>query len=416
MFTTKNTALLHFVCKSAVWKKPENMLQYHHKSAFEYDLEVDIMSIGTTIKKLRRERDMTQEQLAEYLGITANAVSQWECDRTAPDISQLPMLANIFRVSADVILGIDVNAKDTQIEEIYNEARELFCTGHLEQANDLCREGLKKFPDAYILMKELAFNLSYSKNRAQQEESIALFERILAGPTDDSAKNVAIGNLCRLYMAVGKPEVAKELAETISDPIYTKAQCRRMTLRGEEWADDMRNQVAIDFDNFIWGLRNLMSAFKDNHPIFTDEELLLLWQKIICLVDVFYENGDYAFHEQILMQAHFRRAKLYLKSGNPETALDELENMRRHIESFERYSDGLLGKLVILPPDKWPTSLLVRPRDENDSRIAMQVSSPSTENAAMEYLRSLSDSAFDAIRGHERFCELEEQLKKTARE
>ncbi len=38
------------------------------------------MSIGTTIKKLRRERDMTQEQLADFLGITANSVSQWECD------------------------------------------------------------------------------------------------------------------------------------------------------------------------------------------------------------------------------------------------------------------------------------------------------------------------------------------------
>lgn len=38
------------------------------------------MSIGSTIKKLRREQNMTQEQLAEYLGITANAVSQWECE------------------------------------------------------------------------------------------------------------------------------------------------------------------------------------------------------------------------------------------------------------------------------------------------------------------------------------------------
>ena len=55
------------------------------------------MSIGTTIKKLRHEREMTQEQLAEYLGITANAVSQWECDRTAPDISQLPMLARVLQ-------------------------------------------------------------------------------------------------------------------------------------------------------------------------------------------------------------------------------------------------------------------------------------------------------------------------------
>ena len=38
------------------------------------------MSIGKTIKKLRRERDITQEQLAAYLGITSRAVSQWECD------------------------------------------------------------------------------------------------------------------------------------------------------------------------------------------------------------------------------------------------------------------------------------------------------------------------------------------------
>ena len=73
------------------------------------------MSIGSTIKRLRRERDLTQEQLAEYLGITSRAVSQWECDRTAPDISQLPSLCHIFDVSSDVLLGIDI-AKS--IEEI----------------------------------------------------------------------------------------------------------------------------------------------------------------------------------------------------------------------------------------------------------------------------------------------------------
>ena len=79
------------------------------------------MSIGSTIKKLRRDHDMTQEQLAEYLGITANAVSQWECDKTYPDISQLPVLANLFGVSSDVILGINVGSKDAQIKKIYDE-------------------------------------------------------------------------------------------------------------------------------------------------------------------------------------------------------------------------------------------------------------------------------------------------------
>ena len=76
------------------------------------------MSIGTTIKKLRRERNMTQEQLAEYLGITANAVSQWECDRTAPDISQLPMLARILQVTTDRLLGVDFSRDEAEIERI----------------------------------------------------------------------------------------------------------------------------------------------------------------------------------------------------------------------------------------------------------------------------------------------------------
>ena len=84
------------------------------------------MSIGTTIKKLRRERDMTQEQLAEYLGITANAVSQWECDRTTPDISQLPLLVHIFNVSADELLEINVANKEREIEQLHDKIYTFF--------------------------------------------------------------------------------------------------------------------------------------------------------------------------------------------------------------------------------------------------------------------------------------------------
>ncbi len=373
------------------------------------------MSIGSTIKMLRRDRDMTQEQLADFLGITANAVSQWECDRTAPDISQLPLLANLFRVSADVLLGIDVAAKDTRIDEIYSAARELSCTGHRTEAIELYREGLKEFPDAYKLMEELAFELQYSSDPAVLEESIALFEKVREGVNDADTQNYAVGNLCDLYMRVGKPEIAKNLAETVPQPLYTREQCRRMTLRGAEWADDLRNQVANDFDAFIWRLRNLIQAFKNEHPLFTDEELLVLWEKIISFVELFYEDGDYGFQEQLLVQGYFWQAKLYVKHGEEESALDALEKMLVHIESFDSFSDGILGNHVILPREKWPTSILVRPKDENDDRISMCNSSLSTENTAMEYLRLLSDSRFDPVREHVRFVRVAEELKKTAR-
>ena len=63
------------------------------------------MTIGATIKQLRQKQDITQEQLADALGITSRAVSQWETDRTAPDISQLPALANFFDVTNNFTLS-----------------------------------------------------------------------------------------------------------------------------------------------------------------------------------------------------------------------------------------------------------------------------------------------------------------------
>ena len=65
------------------------------------------MSFGQVIKKLRRNADMTQEQLAEMLSISPQAVSRWETDTAMPDISLLRPLSNIFGVTSDVLLEID---------------------------------------------------------------------------------------------------------------------------------------------------------------------------------------------------------------------------------------------------------------------------------------------------------------------
>ena len=80
------------------------------------------MSIGTTIKKLRCENDMTQEQLAELLNLTPAAISGWECGRNSPDISQIPLLSHIFGVSSDILLGIDLSVQEEKIGNIIEKA------------------------------------------------------------------------------------------------------------------------------------------------------------------------------------------------------------------------------------------------------------------------------------------------------
>ncbi len=65
-----------------------------------------MQSLGERIAALRKARGMTQEQLAESCSVTAQAVSKWENGLTAPDISLLPRLAELFSVTTDELLGV----------------------------------------------------------------------------------------------------------------------------------------------------------------------------------------------------------------------------------------------------------------------------------------------------------------------
>ena len=67
------------------------------------------------IKKLRKEKDMTQEQLAEYMGVSPQAVSRWETGSTYPDIFALPLLAELFGITVDGLLGVDEKEKQKDI-------------------------------------------------------------------------------------------------------------------------------------------------------------------------------------------------------------------------------------------------------------------------------------------------------------
>ena len=140
------------------------------------------MSIGSTIKRLRREKDITQEQLAEYLGITSRAISQWECDRTAPDISQLPALCHIFDVSSDVLLGIDIEKTNEEIKRYLTEATELGNQGKGAERTLLLRQANKRFPRDYKIMERLADSLvcEYSRKGIKEyDEVFDLCNRIL---------------------------------------------------------------------------------------------------------------------------------------------------------------------------------------------------------------------------------------------
>lgn len=80
------------------------------------------MNIGENIRMLRRKRGITQEQLAEAIGISFQAVSKWEKGITMPDITLVPVLAAYFEVTTDRLLSFDRREMEEDIMRIVNDA------------------------------------------------------------------------------------------------------------------------------------------------------------------------------------------------------------------------------------------------------------------------------------------------------
>ena len=79
------------------------------------------LNIGETIKKLRKEREITQEEFAEMLGVSCQSVSRWENGACYPDIELIPTIAAFFGISTDKLMGIcAISRKPSALAKLRN--------------------------------------------------------------------------------------------------------------------------------------------------------------------------------------------------------------------------------------------------------------------------------------------------------
>ena len=115
--------------------------------------------IGEKLKKLRRSRDLTQEEVATHLGISYQAISKWERGDGYPDITMLPTLANYFGVSVDELIGMDEIASASKLDEINQKWAENRSNGKHKENVALMRDALKVYPDNALLLMQLSTSL-----------------------------------------------------------------------------------------------------------------------------------------------------------------------------------------------------------------------------------------------------------------
>ncbi len=183
------------------------------------------MPMNTVIQERRRLLGLTQEQVAEVLGVTTPAVSKWEKGITCPDIGLLPPLARLLRIDLNTLFCFQEELTNQEIAEfcktLQATAGEVGISAAFCQAEDL----LRRYPHNEMLLQTVALNLDGmlmfsalpGEERTPLEEKAEGWYQHLAESADVGIRNMANYMLASRYIQLGQLEKAQETLDIMPD-------------------------------------------------------------------------------------------------------------------------------------------------------------------------------------------------------
>ncbi len=305
-------------------------------------------SMGQIIRRLRKERDFTQEQLAEQLGVTAQAISKWESEAGMPDISQVVPLAMVFGVPTDVLFGRygqDDNEEAQKIaDEIQNLANRWFNTDEeeceiLREQLEHYRKALKTYPNnltlrmgivttAHFLASQGRSILTEEEREELRTESIASAEMVVKySPSQDQVLN-ARWWIMNNHLGRHDWDKAKDIAESMpSSLMMLRGMCLADVYHTAGNTEECLKQRCENIATLLSSLEDEVCSLSKhyyNQENYADAAACGAFLR--GLFPLIYGDETYVppFHSNV-HHLYFYPAVNMMKLGRPNEALDLLE-------------------------------------------------------------------------------------------
>ena len=288
------------------------------------------LKIGETIKKFRKEREITQEEFAEVLGVSCQSVSRWENGLCYPDVELIPSIAGFFGVSVDKLMGVDDVAEKQAVEHYLSEFQNAISHGAVEECIRIAREGVAEFPNNYALLNKLMYALfvagsndadipNWKENMENYDaEIVALGERIIRYCPDVEIRSEATARLAFQHCEMGRKEIGRSIYKTLP----TMESCRESAiwwaLAEEEKLPHTRTYISTAYAHLWEAICRLI-------VLLPDEEAVLIFEKMDALERLMYDNAPRT-GTWSNTNFHFEWAKYLLKLGRQEEAFEQLRH------------------------------------------------------------------------------------------
>ena len=310
------------------------------------------MRIGEQIKNYRKLAGLTQEQVANYLGVSTPAVNKWEKGNTYPDISLLPALARLLKIDMNELFSFREELTEKEIGQFGNELSEVSLDS-FTKAFDMAVSKIQEYPHCDLLIYTVAtvlnaaLTLSDLDDEKKSEYNAMIIEWLerTADSQDERVRNSSIFILATKYVQMEKYEEANVLLKKIPDTVIDATIMKTSVLAHQEGTDiaalfleGKLLQAVINIQSYLYKLIE-MEEETGNHD--KAEEIAEITEHMISLFGLW----DYSKVVPHLLIAGYRKdveqcVKLI------KNVLHESQKPWNMTESplYYRYEDTVQGK------------------------------------------------------------------------
>ena len=234
------------------------------------------MSFANALQRLRKERKMTQGELARFLSVSVQTISKWETAGGYPEITIIPRIASFFEISIDELLGVSEIKSELYLKDLHRQWTKNNADQKDTENIALLREAIKEYPGDFLLLAELTVSLEKVGDKTQKlacyEEAIEISERILKYCKDRTLCNDVEANLCCLYDKVGQKEKAIQTAGKLPN-LY---KCREVTLLPLQSGREKQLTAQKTLLECIWGVQYALTALEQSDLYSSSEKEFIL--------------------------------------------------------------------------------------------------------------------------------------------
>lgn len=285
--------------------------------------------IGLKIKSLRKKKDLTQEKLAEYLGVSFQAVSKWETGAASPDLSMIVPLARLLSCSTDELFGLVDSSDDPRKDELRTLYRETQQTGDLKARYDISSTAVKEYPAEFEFLywlgeAEWMYAVVFCEKNSNEkkvhlEKAIGCLMRVIEYCDDIDIRNNALDGIVLPLTWCGRREEAVSYAKQHPDPGFLLLNC----LSGEEW--QIHRQKLIDEKLF-----QLIMTLEWGHGS------LKCLKAAEAIIKIIIDDGNYLFYHDKLMHIYIGQAICLSRERNYDETIAVLRKSHFHAMQYEK--------------------------------------------------------------------------------